>query len=161
MKKMIFVFVLLLLANTSYATEPCLRPNEKWFRENVLIESDTVIYGKVLDYSNKNPLDIKNVWTKIEVIERLLGSNLIPKNITILEWQAHQQPLYPYQKGDYLLLWLKKNGENYHITNMSWQYCIPSIWNAKSDKTAYDVIQNHWTNLSEVQSFIKLYTSKQ
>ena len=142
-----------LSANAAYATKPCQAPDTSWFLEHVVKPSDTVVYARILDYS-KGTDTSENNWTVIHVVKVLHGSDATPPALRINAWQADFYPLYTYKKGDYVVLWLKQDKQAYTITDLDWAYCVPSVWSAKSNETAYDIRSNQPVSLKEIELLI-------
>ena len=156
MMKSTFSFMLFLLfwGNAAYATKPCITPDKQWFFDNVVKKSDLVVYAKVKDYSGNISNSIGLKWTNIDILQVLYGNLKNGREITLQDWQAYDQPLYAYEKGSYAVFWLKKSNAEYYITDLNWNYCVPSIWNAQDNETVYNLLSNKPMSLQEIENLI-------
>jgi hypothetical protein len=135
-KSLIVIALVVFSASHVSATEPCVALDKPHFISDVLEPSSLVVFGKIVDFSTtaEHPGDR---WTKVEVVETLISKGAPPSGtITVRDWQSVDMPLYNYEKGSYVVLFLTGSGE-YRLTNDAWKSCVPSIWNAKEDRTAY------------------------
>jgi hypothetical protein len=154
-----FLFAILMFAFTSnvLATSPCMSPTKEWFNTNVIQKSDLVVFGTIEDYSNQN--DSAGGWTKINVLEVLKG-NYSGKELTINNWQAVFDPLYINQKGSYAVIWLKNQNSKYYITDLDWNSCVPSVWDATDNKTASSKMDYSTMSLEEIKKMIAESSAK-
>ncbi len=107
------------------ATKPCKPLSKSEFLTEVAHQSDLVALVSISEMS-PNPND---PWTKALVDEKILDlKNETAKTITINKWQANYEPLFYYKAGDKLILWLRKVGNAYELTNNEWGACEPAIW---------------------------------
>jgi hypothetical protein len=154
-----FLFILLASYN-AYATKPCVAPDQKWFKENVASKSDLVVYGKIAAISAVNVDEpqnwTKDNWTKFTIINKLFAKGEVPQTILIQDWQADLQPFYNYHQGDFLVLWLKKKGQHYILTDLSWDNCLPSIWEANGNGQFKPQISSYrkWLKLNNIKEFL-------
>lgn len=138
MLKTLSVFCIFILVSSSvYATEPCREPSAQWFQDNVIKKSDLAVYARIEDFSEIKDVSEadKKGWTKVHVMRELLGRSA-PSELTVQQWQAHLHPLYGYEKGDYIVLWLRRNNDAYVVTNIDWMACVPSVWAADANGKA-------------------------
>jgi hypothetical protein len=148
------LFLILFVAETSNATKPCSPPDKQWFVDNIVKKSELVVYAKIKDYS----ASISNVfgakWTSIEVLQVLKGNFDSQKELTIQDWQSHDDPLYVWEKDSYVVLWLTKNDGKYYITDLSWNYCVPSVWDADDAETSYNMLSGARVTLKGIKDMI-------
>jgi hypothetical protein len=138
MRAIILTAILLFAPLCLHATEPCMHMTEKQFTDDVLKNSSVVVYATVEDYSADAPGLLPKKWTKVKVLQTLKPEGpLDGQTLTIKDWQAKDYPLFAYDKGAYLLLFLKEQKGDFVLTNDAWKWCVPAVWNAKADKTAY------------------------
>lgn len=142
------------LIRISYATEPCVRPDKQWFFDNVIKKSELIVYAKIKDYSGNISNVFKSKWTTIKILQVLHGELNDQKEITIQDWRSYDQPLYVNEKDSYAVFWLSKHNNKYFITDLDWRRCVPSIWHADDQKTAYNLVSNKRVSLEEIKNLI-------
>ncbi len=152
MHKILFsLFLIITTYNCAFATKPCFPPTQEWFIDNVVKKSDLIVYGIIEDYSKQ--INYDRGWTKIDVIDVLKGT-YTDKELTISNWQAVYEPLYANHKGSYVVLWAKNQNLKYTLTNIDWDTCVASVWEASINKTATSKIDNIPRSLNEIKKLI-------
>lgn len=133
MIRILVSILLFTLSSLSQATKPCALQSKAWFLENVVAPSDLVAIVSILEDSK----DQGPRWTKVKIIEKLFDkTDYKDKELTILNWQADQPPLFEYHQGEKLLVWLRKDLRGFSLTNDNWGFCVPAIWTVEGSNTA-------------------------
>lgn len=132
---------------------------ERQFMLEVAGRSDLVVFGKVTDYSNAR--DRAAQWTDFAVIQAIHPKDKAPPaSVRVRGWQSLYHPLYNDDRGSYLVLFLEREGEDYALTSDEWKHCVPSVWNAKEDRTAYrnleaaDESPDGWIAIEEIGKLV-------
>ncbi len=95
-------------------------------------------------------------WTKVVINEKIIDKkNENEKVITINKWRADDEPLFYYKAGDKLVLWLRKAGNAYELTNDNWNYCEPAIW-AVQDNRIQPAFNDETNSINNVAAIKKL-----
>ena len=127
-----FIYMGLLLHTTAaYATPPCAPSTLEDYVRDIYIPSELIVAGEITDFSADNVSNDQR-WTKIK-IERLIKGNSTLQEIFIMNWRQHfagLSDLGSYNKGDKLMLFLKKENNGYHIISPS--HCNGGIVNLDS-----------------------------
>jgi len=85
--------------------------------------SDLIVHGMIADYGTDG---IPGGWTDITVVKSYQGESPSEK-MRVHGWTSYEMPLYNYEKGMEVLLLLKKDGDHYVMTDLSWKKCVPSV----------------------------------
>ncbi|TNE32983.1 MAG: hypothetical protein EP349_00440 [Alphaproteobacteria bacterium] len=117
----LLIALLLLLPTTAGATSACMEQTPEQFAATKAA-SDMIVHGIIEDYGTRG---VPGGWTEITVIKSYKGD--APEKLRIHGWASYEMPLYNYEKGMELLLLLKKDGDKYVMTDLTWKQCVPSV----------------------------------
>ncbi|MBL1147929.1 MAG: hypothetical protein D8M28_09565 [Proteobacteria bacterium] len=117
----LLIALFLLLPTAARATPACMSQTPEQFAETKAA-SDLIVHGIITDYSTD---DIPGGWTDITVVKSYKGD--APEKLRIHGWASYEMPLYNYEKGMEVLLLLKKDGDQYVMTDITWKKCVPSV----------------------------------
>ena len=121
----VLLLILSLIPTYSVANKPCQPLSKSSFISDVVMPSDLVAVVTIQEYSTES----NDKWTKAKIDEKIINKkNESGDVITISKWRANDEPLFYYKTGDKLVLWLRKAGSHYELTNDNWNYCVPSVW---------------------------------
>ena len=117
----LLIALLLLLPTAAQATPACMAQTPEQFAATKAA-SDLIVHGIIEDYGTKS---VPGGWTDITVMESYKGD--APEKLRIHGWASYEMPLYNYEKGMEVLLLLKKDGDKYVMTDLTWKQCVPSV----------------------------------
>ncbi|NDF12093.1 MAG: hypothetical protein EB060_04680 [Proteobacteria bacterium] len=157
--KWLLSLMIILPATAAEATEPCRYYDEPAFIENVLKPADLVVYAEITDYSKRDEGPAELQWTGIKVLSPLFSKRGGKVDMHVAGWQAHQMPMYPYNVGDRVVLFLKAEHGHYVLAKDEWLTCTPSIWNANKEEKTYQgykpaSAKADWISINDVRAWI-------
>ena len=117
----LLIALFLLLPTAAQATSACMAQTPEQFAATKAA-SDLIVHAIIEDYGTKG---IPGGWTDITVVKSYQGDAPSEK-LRIHGWSSYEMPLYNYEQGMELLLLLKKDGDKYVMTDLTWKQCVPS-----------------------------------
>lgn len=149
----LFLLFAIFSVQNSFATKMCKLLSKSEFITDVAQQSDLVALVTVKELSPEH----NDQWTKASVDEIILNKkNESGKVITINKWRANYEPLFTYHTGDKLVLWLRKVGSDYELTNSNWNECVPSVWSVNGGNITPQFSNNvdRLDNVENIKQFI-------
>ncbi len=138
MRQLLLILAFVFTISSAQATEPCIALSEQDFVSQVLTKSDVIAYSEIKDFDNNGT----DITVKTSFFARKNLNVTSDSSLRINGWKAgDNEPFFVYQKGDALVLFLKKEGDTFRLTNDEWKSCIPSVWHTATDSDLLKTIQ--------------------